>query len=404
MLSRRSSPRLAARDKSRATILKPMSPLSIEPAEKTGSFVTTVVNYDDADFSEEDVAVAVACMHAPSVTTRLGAARELAYTRGRHRVMMSVAGRHRAPARSTVIVAGVLYVRSVVCLTRSVLKIVCADTTQNPACPGGACAGRGCEAHHELSLLRKLGPNGPICVPIAWHAFPSGSAVLFPRAATDLEQHMSDGGEVDRPLVRRVTHGLLDALKHLHDRDIVHGDVKRENVLLWPDQRVQLCDLDLADDVGPLRRALESGDPMPDRDYWAARCRAGSRGSLDPYCLAFVTHVPMVDPLVTMHVFRERDYWGLTVLLFCLFTSRHPYGYDGAEMIVQSATDLNAALALAESAVDQMRSNFDYFVDLLNLDSDDAHATAQLIFPALRTPVLAGETRRTPMLRAAKNY
>lgn len=59
----------------------------------------------------------------------------------------------------------------------------------------------------------------------------------------------------DREAVFSLVFGVLDALGYLHDRDVVHRDVKPENILVDRDDRPTLIDFDLA-----ARRGEQVGD------------------------------------------------------------------------------------------------------------------------------------------------
>jgi hypothetical protein len=366
------------------------------PRAPRAAVVATHVRPETHALPDADRATALACMS----TGDEHATADAAYAAGRERLQRLTMAADGRPDHE---VLGVRYLRAVSHLQRSVLKVVCARRRADPACPGAACPGLRCPAHHEVTLLRRLAPDGPVCVPIAWHTFPSGSVVLLPRASMDLEQWQAAGRAIDRRLMRLVAAGSIEAIQHMHDRDIVHSDVKRENVLLWLDdagavQRMRLCDLDLADDVAPLARAAESGAATPDPDYWNARCGNGSLGFMDPCCVVIARHLPDVRPRVLLHALRQRDYWGVAMMMFCLFTNARPYARDDLERAVMDARDVQAALAAIRVGTRDMRRNFDLLIVEHSLDADDALAASRLIFGALEATVLAGESRLEPLL------
>ncbi|MGH8905235.1 MAG: lanthionine synthetase LanC family protein [Egibacteraceae bacterium] len=92
-----------------------------------------------------------------------------------------------------------------------------------------------------------------------------------------LEQHVralaARGIFLPHSRVVEIGVALADAAVALHDRGYVHGDLKSTNVIVGPDGRLRLLDLDLAHLIG-------SGDRRPGagtRGYTSADCRAGAR-------------------------------------------------------------------------------------------------------------------------------
>jgi hypothetical protein len=64
---------------------------------------------------------------------------------------------------------------------------------------------------------------------------------------------------------------LTDALTALHERGYIHGDVKSANIVIGPDGRLRLIDLDLAQPIGSGDRPAGAGT----RGYTSPDCRAG---------------------------------------------------------------------------------------------------------------------------------
>mmetsp|Transcript_5177 Transcript_5177/g.4387 ORF Transcript_5177/g.4387 Transcript_5177/m.4387 type:complete len:269 (-) Transcript_5177:214-1020(-) len=62
-------------------------------------------------------------------------------------------------------------------------------------------------------------------------------------------------------LCRTFFHQLISALEYLHNQDIVHGDIKPENLLLGEDYNLKLIDFDFAFNVNSCAKTPGKGTP-----------------------------------------------------------------------------------------------------------------------------------------------
>ena len=65
------------------------------------------------------------------------------------------------------------------------------------------------------------------------------------------------------PLIQSILRQLCNALDYLHEKGIVHSDVKTRNILITPDGKVSLCDFGLAQEY---RWHEEDEPPEPKTD------------------------------------------------------------------------------------------------------------------------------------------
>lgn len=117
-------------------------------------------------------------------------------------------------------------------------------------------------------------------------------------------------GALEVPEALRVLRGMATALDAIHERGIVHRDVKPANVLLGSDGTVKLADLGVAD-VADRTRITESGAVVGSFNYMSAEQIGGAEPSsaMDVYALAAVAYEmlsgkrarPEANPLALAH-------------------------------------------------------------------------------------------------------
>jgi tetratricopeptide (TPR) repeat protein len=128
-----------------------------------------------------------------------------------------------------------------------------------------------------------------------------------------LPQRRPDARLVSGSFADGVTHlgaQLADALAHVHEREVCHGDLKPSNVLLSPDGHPLLIDFNLS--TAPLVLTRRRGGTVP---YMAPE---QLRASLDG------------DDLARLD--GRADLFALGVLLYELLTGKHPFGPVPAEV------------------------------------------------------------------------
>jgi len=102
--------------------------------------------------------------------------------------------------------------------------------------------------------------------------------ILFEMAKHgDLFDRLANGdGEPSRSAVRLYLFQISSALAYMHKRGVVHGDVKLENILIFEEDLVRLCDFGLAGPVDEER----TGRPYGTSSYMAHEiCKLTSRES-----------------------------------------------------------------------------------------------------------------------------
>ncbi len=106
-------------------------------------------------------------------------------------------------------------------------------------------------------------------------------------------------GRVEPDTACRIASALLEALDYAHDHDVIHRDVKPENVLIGNDGAVKVADFGLsrvigADEAEP--RLTRTRMVMGTYEYMAPELREGTRDA-DPRCDVYATAVLFYEML-----------------------------------------------------------------------------------------------------------
>ncbi|KPI36490.1 Serine/threonine-protein kinase PRR1 [Cyphellophora attinorum] len=179
--------------------------------------------------------------------------------------------------------------------------------------------------HPSLVHLKAFGTDGTLRALLVMNYCPGGD--LFEVASTKLEV-------LTPPLVRRIFAELVSAVRYLHQKYIVHRDIKLENVLLniplhvhkdVPDWQTLDRAVITLTDLGLSRRIPEP----PESPLLTTRC--GSEDYAAPEIL-------MGQP----YDGRQTDAWALGVLLYSLMEGRLPFdpvpGARGDPAILRART------------------------------------------------------------------
>lgn len=82
---------------------------------------------------------------------------------------------------------------------------------------------------------------------ISVHASPKMLYIISELATSDLNRHLRSRGNLPSPtLLRKWTFYLLQAVACLHRKDIIHGDIKASNILLFDNEIIRLTDFTLS--------------------------------------------------------------------------------------------------------------------------------------------------------------
>lgn len=151
----------------------------------------------------------------------------------------------------------------------------------------------------EAEIARQVTPS-PYCIDTLDTFQRQGRGVLLMELMpTDLYS-LAQGQPMEEGQARFYFRQLCAAVEHLHSHDLVHLDIKPENVLVDEEGRAKLCDFGFASSLSPPRHDVD-WPTVGSRHYTAPETTGG--GVNDP-C--------------------KVDIWSLGVVLHFLLTTRHP--------------------------------------------------------------------------------
>ena len=200
--------------------------------------------------------------------------------------------------------------------------------------------------------------------------------VLEPLTNDSLSRRMAQFGDHERAAKLLAT--IADALQHMHNRRIVHCDVKPDNILFDAHDRPKLTDFGVAQ---LLPNAYQNGD------------------SDSPFSTPFLQGTPqyMSPEQWQNSLSTQSDQYALGVVLYELLTREWPY--SGTSPLETGDAHLSKPIPKATSIVSDLPSEVDEVITrmLAKRPADrypDLSATAEALRELAKVPLSDGERKR----------
>ena len=208
----------------------------------------------------------------------------------------------------------------------------------------------------ETAVLRHL--RHPAIVPIQDVLMTeTHTGVVLPRALGSLADWVERKGPMPPRLATRCILTALSGLQYAHEEGILHRDLKPGNILVFPDEQVQLCDFGAALDLDTPEATTSTGVVLGTLPYLAPERRRGRDATVasDLYGMGatlahLLTGIPPGD-LYAEESLREMKDRVPAALMEVIRTagSHRPTGrYSSAEAMTEALRQAQASLPFSE--------------------------------------------------------
>jgi serine/threonine protein kinase len=133
----------------------------------------------------------------------------------------------------------------------------------------------------------------------------------------ELFEHVSHRGRLSEDEARPVLAQIVSAMLHLHAKQIVHRDIKLENILISESGAIKLVDFGLARSYSPSDSERASHQPASTQNDCLLSTRCGSEEYTAPEILM---GIPYHGPSV--------DVWSLGVVMYAVLCGTLPFNPD----------------------------------------------------------------------------
>ncbi|XP_072547009.1 testis-specific serine/threonine-protein kinase 6-like [Salminus brasiliensis] len=163
----------------------------------------------------------------------------------------------------------------------------------------------------EIAILRRIRHPHIIQVHEIFKVPSKQVYIVMEAAVMDLQEKLQQSCYIRSSQAKKWFSQLLSAVVYLHQQDIVHRDLKCENVLLTAENQVKLTDFGFG--------RFSRGFPQLSETYCCTRQYAAPEVLMrKPY-----------DP-------KKSDVWSLGVILYAMVTGSMPFKYQGCRRLLQA--------------------------------------------------------------------
>ena len=229
------------------------------------------------------------------------------------------------------------------------------------------------DIEREVSMMRRLHHDHLVTLYEAYDCAGSFGMVMDYIAGGELFERIIEKEYLEEKEAVEYLHQLLEGLQHMHGKNIVHLDIKPENILCVDStsNRIKLIDFGLA-------RELKPGE--------ITRCALGTPDFVAPEAISFNEIKP------------QTDMWSTGVLTYVLLSGLMPFGGETDHETLCNIS--NVDWQFDEDSFEEISSDARDFIEkLLTLHPDDRLSSTD----ALRHPWMEANAKRAGKINTKRH-
>jgi len=178
------------------------------------------------------------------------------------------------------------------------------------------------ETRNEVELIKIVSHHENIVKFYADYWATPYIILCFERCSVELFEYMNDKVTIDEWQCSKMISQLLAALAFVHAKQIIHRDIKAENVLLTSNMDVKLTDFGISCYFPPPGALLTE--------------IVGTPGYMAPEMVRLATATPLKKGGTSLGYHKEVDIWSLGIMMFILLIGFPPFWDENLPRLLNS--------------------------------------------------------------------
>lgn len=190
--------------------------------------------------------------------------------------------------------------------------------------------------HNEIMILMKLNDPGHrnIIEYMCSYENVSDNYIVLPCAQKDLRLFLSEEKNTLLDIEQHaIMHNLLKGMNYMHQKNIVHNDIKDENILIMPDFSIKYCDFGLSfvtkndSKVEQINKVLYQGT----KEYITPESF-----TFDDYQSNYDSFEKDYNEFVNEYELYAKDYWCLGNVFYHILNKNYTFAYKMKDLLTRN--------------------------------------------------------------------